>query len=176
MEPSEGPLRNFLMNQLYRRMGAPGTLSGCGGASMRFHLRAGGTCEVEGDLPYELPDRTVLGYNSDILFSLESGKRIAVDLKFISSACDQFKARSFTALHVKKNYGNNVYCVLAYVHMAGTGLSTEIAKSYCYPFDEFIGIDCKKPDDLSTGILNIAARLETIVERMRIPQTAFTGN
>ena len=171
MEPSEGPLRNFLMNQLYRRIGEPGTLSGSG-ESMRFDLRAGGTCEVEGDLSYELPDRTVLGHNSDILFSLESGKRIAVELRFISSASDQFKARSFTVLHVKKNHGNNVYCVLAYVHMTGTGISTETAKSYCYPFDEFIGIDCKKPDDLSAAILNIAARLETIVETMRTPPVA----
>jgi hypothetical protein len=163
------------MNQLYRRLGDPGTLCGSG-ESMRFDLRVGGTCEVGGDLPYELPDRTVVEYNPDILFSMESGKRIAVELRFISSLSDQFKARSFSVLHVKKNHGNNVYCVLAYVHMAGTGLSTETAKSYCYPFDEFIGIDCKKPDDLSAAILNIAARLETVVENMRIPHAAFTRN
>jgi hypothetical protein len=175
MEPSEGPLRNFLMNQLCRRLGVPGTLCGSG-ESMRFDLRAGGTCEVDGDLPYELPDRTVVGYNPDILFRLESGKRIALELKFISSVADQFKARSFTVLHVKENHGNNVYCVLAYVHTMGRGLSTETAKSYCYPFDEFIGIDCKKPDDLSAAILNIAARLETIVENMRLPYPAFTRN
>jgi hypothetical protein len=175
MEPSEGPLRNFLMNQLYRRMGEPGTLSGSG-ESMRFGLRAGGTCEVDGDLPYELPDGTVVGYTPDILFTLESGKRIAVELKFISSVADHFKARSFTALDLKKNHGNNVYCVLAYVHTTGTGLSTETAKSYCYPFDQFIGIDCKKPDDLSAAIMNIAARLETIVENLRVPHAAFTRN
>jgi hypothetical protein len=161
------------MNQLYRRLGEPGTLSGSG-ESMRFDLRTGGTCEVEGDLHYELPDRTVLGYNADILFSLESGKRIAVELKFISSVADEFKARSFTVLHVKKNHGNNVYCVLAYVHMTEAGLSTATAKSYSYPFDEFIGIDCKKPDDLSAAILNIAARLETAVENMRAPHAAIT--
>ena len=143
---------------------------------MHFQLRIGGTCEVGGDLPYELPDRTVVGYSSDILFSLECGKRIAVELKFISSVADQFKARSFNVLHVKKKHGNNVYCVLAYVHTTGTGLSTETAKSYCYPFDEFIGIDCKKPDDLSAAILRIASRLETIVENMRIPHGAFTRN
>ena len=176
MEASEGPLRNFLMNQLYRQIGEPGTLSGSG-QSMRFHLRTGGMCEVEGSLPYELPDRTVVGYEPDILFSLHSGKWVAVELKLLSSVSDQFKARSFTAMHVKKTHGSNVYCVLAYVHMIGTGLSTQTAESYCYPFDEFIGIDFKKPDDLSTAILNIVARLETIVEGMRVPQAApFTGS
>jgi hypothetical protein len=164
------------MNQLYRRVGEPGSLNGSG-ESMRFDLRGSGTCEVEAGLHYELPDRTVLGYDADILFTLESGKRIAVELKFVSSVADQFKARAFTVLHVKKTHGNNVYCVLAYVHMIGTGLPAETAKSYCYPFDEFIGTDCKKPDDLSTAILNIAARLETIVHWMRIPQAAaFTGS
>src|SRR5205809_874863 len=166
MEASEGPLRTFLMNQLYRQIGEPGTLSGSG-QSMRFHLRAGGMCEAEGSLAYELPDRTVLGYDSDILISLDTGKRVAVELKFLSSVSDQFKARSFTVMHVKKKHGNNVYCVLAYVHMIGTGLSNQTAKSYCYPFDEFIGLDFKKPDDLSTAILDIVARLETIVEGMR---------
>ena len=147
MEPSEGPLRNFLMNQLYRRIGEPGTLSGSGD-SMRFQLRAGGMCEAEASLAYELPDRTVVEYDSDILFSFNTGKRVAVELKFLSSVSDQFKARSFNVVHVKKTHGSNVHCVLAYVHLSGTGLSTQTAKSYCYPFDEFIGIDLKKPDDL----------------------------
>jgi len=167
MEPSEGPLRNFLMNQLYRRIGEPGTLSGSG-PSMQFHLRVGGICEAEASLAYELPDRTVVGYDADILFSLDSGKKVAVELKFLSCVSDQFKARSFTVMHVKKQHGNNVYCVLAYVHMIGIGLSTETAKSYCYPFDEFIGIEFKKPDDLSKAILNIADHFEGIVERVHV--------
>jgi len=167
MEPSEGPLRSLLMNQLYRRIGEPGTLCGSG-QSMRFHLRIGGMCEAEGSLTYELPDRTVLGYESDILFSLDSGKKVTVELKFLSCVSDQFKARSFTVMHVKKKHGNNVYCVLAYVHMIGIGLSTETAKSYCYPFDEFIGMEFKKPDDLSSSILTIVRRLEAIVERVHV--------
>jgi hypothetical protein len=167
MEPSEGPLRNFLMNQLYRRIGEPGTLSGSG-PSMQFHLRFGGICEAEASLAYELPDRTVVGYDADILFSLDSGKKVAVELNFLSCVSDQFKARSFTVMHVKKQHGNNVYCVLAYVHMIGIGLSSETAKSYCYPFDEFIGIEFKKPDDLSKAILSIADHLEGIVERVHV--------
>ena len=71
-------------------------------------------------------------------------------------------------MHVKKQHGNNVYCVLAYVHMIGIGLSTETAKSYCYPFDEFIGIEFKKPDDLSKAILSIADHFEGIVERVHV--------
>ena len=171
MEPSEGPLRNFLMNQLYRRIGEPGTLSGSG-PSMQFHLRVGGICEAEASLAYELPDRTVVGYDTDILFSLDSGKKVAVELNFLSCVSDQFKARSFTVMHVKKQHGNNVYCVLAYVHTTGTGLSTETAKSYCYPFDEFIGIDVKKPDDLSASILNIVDRVETVLQKMHVRQAA----
>ena len=61
-----------------------------------------------------------LGYDADILFSLDSGKRVAVELKFLSCVSDHFKARSFTVMHVKKQHGNNVYCVLAYVHMMGS--------------------------------------------------------
>ena len=71
-------------------------------------------------------------------------------------------------MHVKKQHGNNVYCMLAYVHMMGIGLSTKTAKSYCYPFDEFIGMEFKKPDDLSAAILNIVGRLEAIVERVHV--------
>jgi hypothetical protein len=171
-EQSEGPLRNRLLSELYRRIGEPGTLSGAG-RSMRFQLRAnGGTCEAEGSLAYELPDKTLLRYNSDILFTLNIGKRVAVELKFLSSVSDQFKARSFNVMHVKKKHGSDVYCVLAYVHMSGIGISTDAAKSYCYPFDEFIGIDFKKPDDLTEAILNIAGHLETIIERMHDLQAA----
>jgi hypothetical protein len=171
MEPSELPLRNFLMNQLYRRVGQPGTLSGSG-SSMVFDLRAGGMCEVEGSLNYELPDKTLVAYESDILFSLDTGKKITVDLKFVSSLADQFKARAYTAMHMKGKYGDDLYCVMAYVHVSGVDLSTATAKSYCYPFDEFIGMELKKPDDLSNAIVEIAARLEKVIERMPVPQTA----
>jgi hypothetical protein len=140
---------------------------------MRFQLRAnGGMCEAEASLAYELPDRTVVEYETDILFTLNTGKRVVVELKFLSSVSDQFKARSFNVMHVKKKYGNDVYCVLAYVHLSGTGLSTNTARSYCYPFDEFIGVDLKKPDDLSAAILTIADRLETVLERMHVRHTA----
>src|SRR5262245_54086835 len=158
MEQSEGALRNFLMNQLYRRIGESGTLSGSG-PSMRFHLQHGGTCEAEVSLAYELPDRTIVGYDSDILFTLNTGKRVAVELRFLSSVSDQFKACSFNVMHLKKQ-GNNVYCMLAYVHMSGTGLSTDAARSYCYPFDEFIGIEFKNPNDLTTAILSVADHLQ----------------
>ena len=140
---------------------------------MQFQLRAkGGMCEAEASLAYELPDKTVVGYDSDILFTLNTGKRITVELKFLSSDSDQFKARSFNVMHVKKKHGNDVYCILAYVHLSGTGLSTNTAKSYCYPFDEFIGIDVKKPDDLSASILNIVDRLETVLQKMHVRQAA----
>ena len=172
MVQSEVPLRNRLMNELYRRIGETGTL-GRAERSMWFQLRAdGGTCEAEGSLAYELPDKTLLRYDSDILFTLKIGKRVAVELKFLSSVSDQFKARSFDVLHVKKKYGSDVYCVLAYVHMTGIGISTSAAKSYCYPFDEFIGLDFTKPDDLTGAILNIAGHLERIVERMHVSQAA----
>ena len=178
MEQSEVPLRNRLISELYRRIGETGTLSGAG-RSMWFQLRAdGGTCEAEGSLAYELPDKTLLMYDSDILFTLNIGKRVAVELEFLSSVSDQFKARSFNVMHVKKKHGSDVYCVLAYVHMRGIGISTDAAKSYCYPFDEFIGIDFKKPDDLTGAILNIAGHLEKIIERINVPQaaTCITGN
>ena len=172
MVQAEVPLRNRLMNELYRRIGETGTLSRAE-RSMWFHLRAdGGTCEAEGSLAYELPDKTLLKYDSDILFTLKIGKRVAVELKFLSSVSDQFKARSFDVLHVKKKYGSDVYCVLAYVHMTGIGIPTSAAKSYCYPFDEFIGLDFTKPDDLTGAILNIAGHLERIVERMHVSQAA----
>jgi len=138
---------------------------------MRFQLLDnGGMCEAEGSLAYELPDKTPLTYNPNILFTLNIGKKLAVELKFLSSASDQFKARAFTVMHLKKTYGSALYCVLAYVHVMGAGISTKTAKSYCYPFDEFIGIEFKKPDELSAAILNLAGHLETILYRMHVPQ------
>jgi hypothetical protein len=127
-------------------------------------------CEAEASLAYELPDKTSFTYNSDILFTLNIGKRVAVELKFLSSVPDQFKARAFTVMHLKKTHGTGVYCVLAYAHMMGAGISTKTAKSYCYPFDEFIGSEFKKPDELSAAILTIADHLEAIVERMHVPK------
>ena len=59
MEPSEGPLRNFLENQLYRRIGEPGTLSGSG-PSTRFHLRVGGICEESSFHAFQISSRRAL--------------------------------------------------------------------------------------------------------------------
>ena len=167
MEPSEEPLRNRILNLLFRRLGEPGTLTGSG-PSLRFLLRAkGGVCEAEGSLDYKLPDRTVVEYSPDILFTLDTGRMVAVELKFISSVPDQFKARSFNAMHVKGNHGRNVHFIMAYVHLSGSGVSSEIARSYCYPFDQFIGFDLTKPDDLSEAISKIAARVEGVVETIK---------
>ena len=175
MDPSEEPLRNRLLNHLYRRTGEPGTLTGSG-PSLRFLLRAnGGVCEAEGSLDYELPDGTVVEYCPDILFTLDIAKKVAVELKFISAVPDQFQAVSFNAMHVKENHGAKVHFIMAYVHLSGTGLSTKIARSYCYPFDQFIGIDLTKPDDLSEAIFNIAGHLEKVIEAMHIPRATSSA-
>ena len=170
MEPSEEPLRNRLLNHLFRRIGEPGTLTGSG-PSLRFLLRGnGGVCEAEGSLDYKLPEGTLVEYSPDILFTLDTGKKVVVELKFISSVPDHFKVRAFNAMHVKGSLVGKVHCIMAYVHLSGTGLSSKIARSYCYAFDQFIGFDLTKPDDLSESILNIAGHLERVIEGMRIPQ------
>jgi len=174
MERTEEKLGNTLMSELYRRLGEP-TMSRDSGSSGRFNLKNGrGICEAEGGLEYTLPDGTQINHRWDVLIHVTGGKKMAVELKFLSSVTDQFKARAYDAAHTKKKYGDSVYCVLGYLRFQ-TGLSIKAAKSYCYSFDEFIGVELNRPEDVIASLGKLADALEGIVDKLGSPRVTTTS-
>lgn len=61
---------------------------------------------------------------------------ISIEVKFRSSVTDQFKARSFDAFHLKKEYGKKILTILVYVK-AERGLSIQKANEISHWFDVF---------------------------------------
>lgn len=100
---TERLLRDLIMRALAERVADQGTQS-----SQRLTIKAsfgGGTCVVEGALEYSLPDGRKLSHKTDILLTVAQGRRIAVELKFLSTVSDQFKARAYDMRHIKQTHG-----------------------------------------------------------------------
>ena len=51
-------------------------------------------------------------------------------------------------LQLKRALGNHVVGIMVYVHVPGFRLGLEAAKAYCYPFDHFVGLDLRRPEQL----------------------------
>jgi hypothetical protein len=94
---------------------------------------------AEGRLGYQLPDGFTIYHASDILVTGNLGKSVSIELKYRSAVTDQFKCRSYDAIHMKKELGGNVLCIMIYVK-SNTGISIKQAERICYPFDWFYGI------------------------------------
>jgi len=115
-------------------------------------------CVAEGPLNYTLPNGTILSHKNDILIYGED-RSIAIEVKHRSAVTDQFKTRSYDALHIKKSNPNTVQIML-YVRDK-SGISPSHAESISYPFDHFIHIDFK---DINTQ--NKIEPLLTIIENV----------
>ncbi len=94
----------------------------------------------EGRLPYTLPGGNTLYHASDILAESDDRKKhVSIELKYKSAVTDQFKCRAYDALHMKKDHGDHLLCIMLFVK-ASSGISIQQAEKICYPFDRFIGI------------------------------------
>jgi len=141
-ENTEHVIRDHLMGMLFKRIGEPETMGGVG-ASARFSIKSdlgGGVCAAEGPLEYTLPDGTKCGHKNDILVSSPGGKHIGIEIKFLSAVTDQFKTRSYDMLHLKMAHAENLTGIMVYLH-AGTGIGIKRARSICYPYDLFFGLE-----------------------------------
>jgi hypothetical protein len=101
-------------------------------------LRNSGCVVVrEGPTRYRLPNGDELTHAADILVSAQnSARHVSIEVKYRSAVTDQFKCRSYDAMHAKATHGGSVLTVMLYA-MTGTGISRERARSICYPFDRF---------------------------------------
>jgi hypothetical protein len=145
----EETLQGFLVSALYARVGEPGTMTG-EGKNARFQIRkalGGGLCEAEGRLEYALPSGAHIRHKTDILFSLSDERYVAVELKWVSNVSDQFKARAYDMLHLKKTLGPRLRGMMVYLHTGSSGLSADRAREFCYPFDEFIALEHQDPQN-----------------------------
>jgi hypothetical protein len=95
------------------------------------------TVQIDGKLSYSLPGGTSISHKNDILLST-NGRHVSVEVKFRSAVTDQFKARSFDAFHLKREYAERILVVMVFVR-AERGLSLAGAKSICHWFDVFFG-------------------------------------
>lgn len=164
-EETENLLRDLLLRALYERVGMPGSFEG-EGKDARFRLEessGGGTCRPEGSLDYTLPSEATLSHKSDILVSSADGKRIAIELVFLSSVTDHFKARSYDMLHLKQAYGSNLRGVMVYVHFPGAGIGIKAARAICYPYDEFHSAEPRKLTDFETWLRPLVDKLEAAI-------------
>lgn len=166
-QETESLVRDILVKALSSRIGEPGTLRG-EGKSARFDIKAslgGGSCEAEGTLDYTLPSGPTLLHKSDILLTLASGRHLAIELKCLSAVTDQFKARSYDMLHLKRTQGDEIRGIMVYVHVPGNGIGIEMARAICYPYDEFLGIETRDLADLNTWLLPVLEKLESVIAR-----------
>ncbi|MCW4048848.1 MAG: hypothetical protein NWE89_03840 [Candidatus Bathyarchaeota archaeon] len=154
---TEKEIRDYFMKVLDIRFGQQPELDGKI-SSFRFDEKNGDyICVAEGTLDYDLPNGTILSHRNDILVS-GPDRSIAIEIKHRSAVTDQFKTRSYDALHIKKSNPTTVQIML-YVRDR-LGISPSHAESICYPFDHFIHIDFKdienpnKIDSLLTNIEN----------------------
>lgn len=95
--------------------------------------------EPEGSVSYRLPDGTELDHRWDILVSRPgSAKQVSIEIKYKSAVTDQFKCRSYDAVHTKKDHGEYILTVMIFAR-ANSGISIDRARSICHPFDRFYG-------------------------------------
>ena len=94
----------------------------------------------EGRLPYTLPNGHTLHHASDILAQRNGGEKyVSIELKYKSAVTDQFKCRSYDAMHMKNEYSSRMLCVMLFVK-SNAGVSIGQAEEICHPFDRFIGV------------------------------------
>lgn len=93
----------------------------------------------EGRLGYKLEGGYTLFHASDILALGNNNKHVSVELKYKSAVTDQFKCRTYDAIHMKKEYGDQLLCIMVFVKST-SGISIQHAERICYPFDHFIGL------------------------------------
>ena len=147
---SEGVIRDFLFQILCDRIGKMGTMRGEAKVAS-FKVKGsfgGGICSVEGALDYTLPTGSKHSHKNDILIESASGKYIVLEVKFLSSVPDQFKARSFDMLNLKRTFGKQLVGIMVYLHVPRAGISAEQAHAICYPFDHFFGLEARDSQDL----------------------------
>jgi hypothetical protein len=151
-EETEDLIRDRCFQELFYRLGQPDTLSGTG-KTARFELRephGPGDCRVEGRLSYTLPSGEKIFHTNDILLSRGSSQFFAVECKFLSAVSDQFKARAYDMLQMKRTLGEQVIGIMVYAHVPGCGIGLQTAKAYCHPFDHFVGFELRRPEDFET--------------------------
>jgi len=113
-EESEDLIRSGCFQEWFNRLGRPDSLSGTG-KDARFELRepyGPGDCRVEGKLSYTLPSAEKMFHTNDILLSRGSNQFFAVECKFLSAVSDQFKARAFDMLQIKRTLGEQVIGIM----------------------------------------------------------------
>ena len=145
-EKSEYIVRSLLFKALFNHLGQPESIVG-EGKSARFSLREdldNGNCQAEGSLEYALPSGETLSHKNDILISLSGGRYVAIEVKFLSSVTDQFKARSYDMMHLKQEFGGKVSGIMVYAHFPGKGIGIEQARLISYPFDHFFGFNAEE--------------------------------
>lgn len=165
LESYEDSLRNFLVSVLYARVGEPGTMTG-ESKTARFKIKeslGGGTCTAEGSLEYVLPSGQRISHKNDILFSLPGESYLAIELKWVSSVSDQFKARAYDMLHMKQALGSRLCGMMIYLRTGSGGLSADRARDFCYPFDQFIALEHQDPQN-PTIWLPILDRIEAEIK------------
>ena len=78
--------------------------------------------------------------HSDILAQRNGGEKyVSIELKYKSAVTDQFKCRSYDAMHMKNEYSSRMLCVMLFVK-SNAGVSIGQAEKICHPFDRFIGV------------------------------------
>lgn len=147
---TENDIRDDLMRCLFQQFGAPGSWSGAGpSAEFQVETASGVKARVRAEekLQYSLPSDQVLSHGSDVLWTIdESSERpryISIEIKHASAVTDQFKCRSYDMLHLKKQFGDDLYGIMLFARV-GQGISLQRAKAICYSFDAFIGVDTLK--------------------------------
>ena len=135
---TEGELQALIMSMLKREFSTM-RLTRNSARQDRFEMTNGQVCLMEGALPYALTEGNKVSHKSDFLvFDPKQGRYLSIELKYKSAVTDQFKCRAFDALHLKREYGDNIRTVMLYVR-AGKGISLKQARAISYQFDHFIG-------------------------------------
>lgn len=94
----------------------------------------------EGVLAYALPDGSKINHASDVLvIHTPSSRKFSIELKYKSAVTDQFKCRAYDALHMKREFGNEIHTMMLFVK-AKSGVSIAQAQRLAYTFDSFIGV------------------------------------
>ena len=168
-DKTEDTIRDSVIRSLYGKIGKVGSLRGKE-SSPAFDVDlswGGGSCRAEGALEYQLPSGLRLSHKNDILITLSDFHQVAVEIKVLSNVTDQFKCRSYDAMHLKPTLGDGVFTILVYVRPPAASLTTKRAKAIAYAFDRFIGIEIKGPDyaaAVQSATERIAAEISGILQ------------
>ena len=117
--------------------------------SLRDNLGSQYVVEPEVSRKYRLPTGAEMLHRSDILVSKPREDRfVSIEIKYKSSNTDQFKCRSYDAMHMKQHYAKSILTIMLFAKPASGGLSVNRAKTICYPFDHFYG------EEIETFLVN----------------------